>query len=48
MKEYIFLHNFANEGIKSGEIRDFSPELIITMFYQGRRGLDPGFIRGFR
>jgi hypothetical protein len=37
MKEYIFLHNFVNEGIKSGEVRDFSPELTITMFYQVSR-----------
>jgi hypothetical protein len=39
MKEYTFLHNFANEGTKSGEIRDFSPESIITMFYQGSRAV---------
>jgi AcrR family transcriptional regulator len=39
MKEYIFLHNFVNEGIKSGAIRDFSPELTITMFYQGSRAV---------
>jgi AcrR family transcriptional regulator len=39
MKEYIFLHNFINEGIKSGEIKDYSPELIIAMFYQGSRAV---------
>jgi hypothetical protein len=39
MKEYVFLHNFVNEGIKSGEIKDFSPELTITMFYQGSRAV---------
>lgn len=37
MKEYVFLHNLVNEGIKTGEIRDFSAELIIAMFYQGSR-----------
>jgi len=37
MKEYIFLHNLVNEGIKTGEIKDFSPELTIAMFYQGSR-----------
>ena len=39
MKEYEFLHNFVKEGIKSGEIKDFSPELTITMFYQGSRAV---------
>jgi AcrR family transcriptional regulator len=39
MKEYFFLHNFVNEGIKSGEIKNFSPELTITMFYQGSRAV---------
>jgi AcrR family transcriptional regulator len=37
MKEYVFLHNLVNEGIITGEIRDFSAELIIAMFYQGSR-----------
>ncbi|MDY9925669.1 TetR/AcrR family transcriptional regulator [Methanosarcina sp.] len=37
MKEYVFLHNLMDEGIKAGEIRDFSAELIIAMFYQGSR-----------
>jgi AcrR family transcriptional regulator len=35
MKEYVFLHKLVDEGIKTGEIRDFSAELIIAMFYQG-------------
>lgn len=39
MKEYIFLHNLVNEGIKTGEIKDFSPELTISMFYQGSRAV---------
>ncbi|HII93491.1 MAG TPA: TetR/AcrR family transcriptional regulator [Methanosarcina sp.] len=37
MKEYIFLHNLVDEGIREGEIRDFSAELTIAMFYQGSR-----------
>ncbi len=37
MKEYIFLHKLVDEGIETGEIRDFSAELIIAMFYQGSR-----------
>ena len=39
MKEYIFLHNLVDEGIKMGEIRDFSVELTIAMFYQGSRAV---------
>ena len=39
MKEYVFLHNLVNEGIKTGEIRDFSAELTIAMFYQGSRAV---------
>jgi AcrR family transcriptional regulator len=39
MKEYVFLHNLMNEGIKRGEIKDFSPELTIAMFYQGSRAV---------
>ncbi|AKB82653.1 Transcriptional regulator, TetR family [Methanosarcina barkeri 3] len=37
MKEYVFLHNLVDEGIKKGEIRDYSAELAIAMFYQGSR-----------
>jgi len=37
MKEYVFLHDLVNEGIKTGVIRDFSPELIIAMFYHASR-----------
>jgi AcrR family transcriptional regulator len=37
LKEYVFLHNLVDEGIVTGEIRDFSAELIIAMFYQGSR-----------
>ena len=39
MKEYIFLHNLVNEGIKTGEFKDFSPELTIAMFYQSSRAV---------
>ena len=39
MKEYIFLHNLVNEGIKMGEIKDFSTELTIAMFHQGSRAV---------
>ena len=37
MKEYIFLHDLVNEGIKTGVIRDFSSDLTIAMFYQASR-----------
>jgi hypothetical protein len=37
MKEYVFLHKLVDEGIKTGEIKDFSAELIIAMFYQASR-----------
>ena len=37
MKEYVFLHDLVNVGIKTGVIRDFSPELIIAMFYHASR-----------
>ncbi|MGB9929971.1 MAG: TetR/AcrR family transcriptional regulator [Methanosarcina sp.] len=37
MKEYVFLHKLVNEGVKTGEIRDFPEGLIISMFYQGSR-----------
>ncbi|MDQ1275723.1 MAG: hypothetical protein QG610_1298 [Euryarchaeota archaeon] len=39
MKEYVFLHNLVDEGIKTGEIKDFSAELTIAMFYQGSRAV---------
>jgi hypothetical protein len=29
----------VDEGIKAGEIRDFSAELTIAMFYQGSRAV---------
>jgi hypothetical protein len=32
MKEYVFLHDLVNEGIKTGEIRDSSQELTISSF----------------
>jgi len=37
MKEYLFLHDLVNEGIKTEEIRDFPEDLTISMFYQGSR-----------
>jgi len=37
MKEYIFLHKLVDEGIRAGEIKDFSENLIISMFYQASR-----------
>ena len=37
MKEYIFLQDLVNEGIKRGVIRDYSSELIIAMFYHASR-----------
>lgn len=37
MKEYVFLHDLVNEGIKTGAIRDFSSELVIAMFYYASR-----------
>jgi AcrR family transcriptional regulator len=37
MKEYVFLHDLVNEGMKTGVIRDFSEELVISMFYQASR-----------
>lgn len=37
MKEYVFLHDLVKEGITNGEIRDFSEELTISMFYQASR-----------
>lgn len=37
MKEYVFLHKLVDEGINAGEIRDFSAELTIAMFYQSSR-----------
>ena len=39
MKEYVFLHNLVNEGIITGEIRNFSAELTIAMFYQASRAV---------
>lgn len=37
MKEYVFLHRLVDEGISVGEIRDFSADLTIAMFYQASR-----------
>jgi len=37
VKEFVFLHKLVNEGIKTGEIQESSPELTISMFYQGSR-----------
>jgi len=37
MKEYVFLHELVSEGVKTGEIRSFPEDMIISMFYQGNR-----------
>jgi AcrR family transcriptional regulator len=37
MKEYVFLHDLVNEGIKVGMIIDFPSELTIAMFYHASR-----------
>jgi AcrR family transcriptional regulator len=37
MNEYVFLHDLVKEGIANGEIRDYSEELVIAMFYQASR-----------
>jgi AcrR family transcriptional regulator len=37
MKEYLFLHDFVKEGIVTGDIRDYSEDMIIAMFYQSSR-----------
>ncbi|WP_342304624.1 TetR/AcrR family transcriptional regulator [Methanolobus sp. ZRKC5] len=37
MKEYVFLHDLVKEGIANGDIRDYSAELVIAMFYQSSR-----------
>ena len=37
MKEYVFLHDLVKEGIANGDIKDYSAELIIAMFYQSSR-----------
>lgn len=37
MKEYIFLHDLVKEGTENGDIRDYSAELVIAMFYQSSR-----------
>jgi AcrR family transcriptional regulator len=37
MKEYVFLHDLVKEGIENGDIRDYSAELVIAMFYQSSR-----------
>lgn len=36
-KEYVFLHDLVKEGIENGDIRDYSAELVIAMFYQSSR-----------
>ena len=36
-KEYVFLHDLVNQGIKTGAIKNFSAELTIAMFYQASR-----------
>ncbi|WP_440951794.1 TetR/AcrR family transcriptional regulator [Methanococcoides sp. FTZ1] len=37
MKEYVFLHDLVKEGITNGDIKDYSAELVMAMFYQSSR-----------
>lgn len=36
-KEYVFLFDLVKEGISDGDIRDYSVELVASMFYQSSR-----------
>lgn len=36
-KEYVFLHDLMKEGIANGDIKDYSAELVMAMFYQSSR-----------
>lgn len=36
-KEYVFLFDLVQEGITNGDIRDYSVELVTSMFYQSSR-----------
>lgn len=38
-KEYVFLSDLVKEGITNGDIKDYSVELITSMFYQSSRAL---------
>lgn len=37
MKEYVFLHDLVKKGIANGDIKDYSAELVMAMFYQSSR-----------
>ncbi len=37
MEEYAFFHDLAMEGLKNGELGDYPPEMITSMFYQSSR-----------
>lgn len=36
-KEYVFLNDLVKEGITNGDIKDYSVELVTSMFYQSSR-----------
>ncbi|QLC48965.1 TetR/AcrR family transcriptional regulator [Methanolobus zinderi] len=38
-KEYVFLHDLVKEGITNGYIKDYSVELVTSMFYQSSRAV---------
>ncbi|AKB27051.1 Transcriptional regulator, TetR family [Methanosarcina siciliae T4/M] len=38
-KEYVFLSDLVKEGITNGDIKDYSVELITSMFYQSSRAV---------
>ncbi|MBP1909486.1 TetR/AcrR family transcriptional regulator [Methanolobus bombayensis] len=37
MEEYVFFHDLAMEGLANGELGDYPPEMITSMFYQSSR-----------
>ena len=39
MKEYIFLNELVQEGIASGVLKDYTPELTMTIFFHGTKAL---------
>ena len=39
MKEYIFLHNLVNEGIKTGEIKGLFPRIDHNDVLSGQQGI---------
>ncbi|WP_340817703.1 TetR/AcrR family transcriptional regulator [Methanolobus sp. WCC4] len=37
MEEYVFFHDLVAEGLANGELGDYPPEMITSMFYQSSR-----------